>query len=170
MKRNAKKYVEDGIRFDSKIEMDFYHRFIRGKGYRFEHHKRFYLTERYTMGGVKCHACTYAPDFVIKDKDGHILHVFDVKGSLSNYDMDKDAKKTFRWFQSRYRIPVEIVVPRTHDFKMKILDIPRGLQSRHAKRDRQGNVKCYKKTGNPMYDYYDVHHSIDYDVSDTIGR
>lgn len=44
MKRNAKKYVEDGITFDSQVEINFYHRFIRGNGYHFKHHERFYLT------------------------------------------------------------------------------------------------------------------------------
>ena len=61
MKRNAKKYIEDGITFDSRVEYNFYHRFIRGKGYRFRHHERFYLTDKYALGGVMGRAVTYTP-------------------------------------------------------------------------------------------------------------
>lgn len=95
MKRNAKKYVEDGITFDSQIELNFYHRFIRGKGFRFSHHETFYLTHKYPLGGVEGNAMRYTPDFVIRDNNGNISHVYDVKGSLSSYDIDRDAKKTF---------------------------------------------------------------------------
>ena len=169
MKRNAKKYVEDGITFDSQVEINFYHRFIRGNGYHFKHHERFYLTEKYALGGVMGKAVTYTPDFVIRNKNGEITHVYDVKGSLSSYDIDRDAKKTFSWFQSKHRIPVEVVVPRKNDFKMKVLGVPNSLFDKHIRHDKHGNIKRYAKTGNPMHDYYDIHSSLDYDIRDTIG-
>ena len=93
MKRNAKRYFEDGIQFDSRVEYNFYHRFIRGKGYHFRYHERFYLTDKYALGGVMGRAVTYTPDFVIRDDRGKIAHVYDVKGSLTSYDIDRDAKK-----------------------------------------------------------------------------
>lgn len=170
MNRNAKQCEEDGIRFDSQTEMKFYHNFIRNRGYNFRYHEKFFLNERYMMGGTTMPAHTYTADFVIRDSDGDIAHVYDVKGSLSAYDIDKDAKKTFYWFMNRHRIPVEVVVPRKYDFKMKIFDLPRGLQAKHVKRDKHGNVKRYKKSGNPMFEYYDVHKSVKYDIHDLIGR
>lgn len=169
MKRNAKKYVEDGFEFPSRVEYNFYHRFIRKKGYHFKHHETFYLTHKYPIGGVTGKAHTYTPDFVIRDDRGQIVHVYDVKGSLSSYDIDRDAKKTFGWFQSKYGIPVEVVVPRKNDFKMKILGVSNSLFDKHIRHDRKGNIKRYEKTGNPMYEYYDIHASLDYDIRDTIG-
>ena len=169
MKRNAKKYVEDGIKFDSQVELNFYHRFIRNRGYQFRHHEVFYLARKYMLGGVSGKSHTYTPDFVIRDDRGNIAHVYDVKGSLSSYYIDRYAKKTFGWFQSKYHIPVEVVVPRKHDFKMKILDVPNSLFDKHVKHDRHGYIKRYAKSGNPMNEYYNVYVSIDYDVADIIG-
>ena len=169
MKRNAKRYFEDGIQFDSRVEYNFYLRFIRGKGYHFRYHERFYLTDKYALGGVMGRAVTYTPDFVIRDDRGKIAHVYDVKGSLTSYDIDRDAKKTFSWFQSKYRIPVEVIVPRANDFKMKVLGVPNSLFDKHIRHDKHGNIKRYVKTGNPMHDYYDIHSSLDYDIRDTIG-
>ena len=169
MKRNAKKHFEDGIEFDSQTELNFYHRFIRGKGFHFSYHETFYLTHKYPLGGVEGNAMRYTPDFVIRDNNGNISHVYDVKGSLSSYDIDRDAKKTFNWFQSKYGIPVEVVVPRKNDFKMKILGVSNSLFDKHVRHDRKGNIKRYAKTGNPMHDYYDIHSSLDYDIRDTIG-
>ena len=42
------------------------------------------------------------------------------------------------------------------------------IQDPHARYDRHGNMKR-KKNGEPMYDYYDVHKSVNYDIRDTIG-
>ena len=169
MKRNAKKCFEDGIEFDSRVERNFYHRFIRGKGYHFRYHERFYLTDKYALGGVMGRAVIYTPDFVIRDDRGKIAHVYDVKGSLTSYNIDRDAKKTFSWFQSKYRIPVEVIVPRENNFKMKVLGVPNSLFDKHIRHDKHGNIKRYAKTGNPMHDYYDIHSSLDYDIRDTIG-
>lgn len=112
---------------------------------------------------------SYAPDFVVFDSD-EIAHVYDVKTSLSQRAIDSAAKLRFKLFAKRYGIPVEVVVPRKHDFKAKFYGFtnPR-LQNAHARRDRHGNVKL-NKSGSVMYEYYDVHHSVNYDIHDTIGR
>ena len=52
---------------------------------------------------------------------------------------------------------------------MKILGVSNSLFDKHVRHDRKGNIKRYEKTGNPMYEYYDIHVSLDYDIRDTIG-
>lgn len=42
------------------------------------------------------------------------------------------------------------------------------IQDPHVRYDRHGNMK-QKNNGEPMYDYYDVHKSVNYDIRDTIG-
>ncbi|WP_323067565.1 hypothetical protein [Limosilactobacillus reuteri] len=37
------------------------------------------------------------------------------------------------------------------------------------KRTRKRQIMKRKKNGEPMYDYYDVHKSVNYDIRDTIG-
>lgn len=121
------------------------------------------------VGGSYIKKETYTPDFVTFGEDGSIEHVYDVKTGISTRAVDGAARKRFRQFAVRYGMPVEVVVPRKHDFKVKLLGFenPR-LQTRHVKRDRHGNIK-YTDKGNPQYEYYDVHKSVKYDIHDTIG-
>lgn len=169
MNHFGKKVECDGIKFDSEKERDFYLRFIKDCGKNYHVHPSYPLFEKFPVGGYSMRGISYAPDFVVFDSD-EIAHVYDVKTSLSQQAIDSAAKLRFKLFALRYGIPVEVVVPRKHDFKAKFYGFtnPR-LQSAHARRDRHGNVKL-NKSGSVMYEYYDVHHSVNYDIHDTIGR
>ena len=66
-------------------------------------------------------------------------------------------------------LPVEVVVPRKHDFKMKLFGFTNSrIQEAYARHNIHGNVRR-RKNGEPYYDYYNVYKSIDYDVHDLIG-
>lgn len=155
--------------FDSEKERDFFIRFIEDSGKRFDVHKSFELISKFSVGEYKQRSITYAPDFVIFDADGHIEHVYDVKSGINQRAVDVAAKLRFKLFSLKTGLPVEVVVPRKHDFKMKLYGFTTNrIQDPHARYDRYGNMKR-KKNGEPMYDYYDVHKSVNYDIRDTIG-
>ena len=112
---------------------------------------------------------TYAPDFVVYGTDGQIEHVYDVKSGINQRAVDTAAKIRFKLFSLKTGLPVEVVVPRKHDFKMKLYGFTTNrIQDPHGRYDRHGNIKR-KENGEPMYDYYDVHKSVNYDIRDTIG-
>jgi hypothetical protein len=46
--------------------------------------------------------------------------VIDVKNGFSAYAVDAACKLRFKLFTKRYKVPVEVVVPRKNDFKVKI--------------------------------------------------
>lgn len=168
MKQFAKKVKVDGYTFDSAKEAQFYQQFIKPSGYKYEVHPSYTLTNSFLLGGYRQRKTTYAPDFVVFD-EGEIKHVYDVKTSLSSEAISSGAKVRFKWFQLKYRIPVEIVVPRAHDFKMVLYGFttPHMLDG-HAHHDKHGNIK-YTKNGDIVYDYYEVYKSIDYDIRDIVG-
>lgn len=169
MKHFGKKIELDGIKFDSKKEAFFYQHYIENCGKNYHVHPNYPLVDKFPVGGYPMRGISYAPDFVIFNGD-EIAHVYDVKTSLSNRAIDGAAKLRFKLFALRYGVPVEVVVPRQHDFKSKFFGFSNTrLQTAYAQRDRHGNVKL-NKNGNVMYEYYDVHHNINYDISDTIGR
>ena len=169
MKHFNKWVIVDGIRFPSIKEADFYTMFIKPSGKRFEVHKSFELISKFPVGGYKRRSITYAPDFVVYDADGRIEHVYDVKSGINQRAVDTAAKIRFKLFSLKTGLPVEVVVPRKHDFKMKLYGFTTNrIQDPHARYDRHGNMKR-KKNGEPMYDYYDVHRSVNYDIRDTIG-
>ena len=155
--------------FDSEKECDFFIQFIESSGKKFKVHPQYTIADHILVGGSYMRKKMYKPDFVIFGEDGAIEHVYDVKTGISSRAVDGAAQDRFRRFAGRYGMPVEVVVPRKHDFKMKLLGFenPR-LQTRHVKRDRHGNIKHTAK-GNPQYEYYDVHKSVNYDIHDTIG-
>ncbi|MDM8331544.1 DUF1064 domain-containing protein [Limosilactobacillus pontis] len=169
MKHFGKTIVIDGIKFPSQKEAVFYLRFIKPSGKKFKAHPRYTVADHVMVGGSYMKKEIYTPDFVVFDESGAIEHVYDVKTGISTRAVDGSARKRFRQFAGRYGMPVEVVVPRKHDFKMKLLGFenPR-LQTRHVKRDRHGNIKHTAK-GNPQYEYYDVHKNVNYDIHDTIG-
>ena len=74
---------------------------------------------------------TYTPDFVIYNENMEMVHVYDVKSSINAKHPAKCAtdiaKSKFRRFMTRYDIPVEVVVPRTHDFKMAMISFTKKL-------------------------------------------
>lgn len=112
---------------------------------------------------------TYAPDFVVFDAEGAIAHVYDVKTGIGQRAVDTAAKIRFKLFSLKTGIPVEVVVPRKNDFKMKLFGFTDNhIQAAHAKYDRHKQLEL-KSNGEPVYEYYDVHSSIDYDIHDLIG-
>ncbi|WP_251548306.1 DUF1064 domain-containing protein [Limosilactobacillus caecicola] len=164
-----RKVKMDGYRLDSKKEARFYQSFIKPSGQRFEVHQPFKLVEKFPLGGYNQSGVTYTPDFVTIDDDGNITHVYDVKTSLSPLGIDNGAKVRFKWFQAHYRLPIEIVVPRTNDFKMTLYGFTvKTMLDRHVKHKRDGSIKVNKK-GNPMYDYYNVYKNINYDIREIVG-
>lgn len=169
MNHFGKKVEVDGYKFDSEKEANFYLRFVKTCGKRYEVHKSFELIGKFPVGGYKQRSITYAPDFVVYDADGRIEHVYDVKSGINQRAVDTAAKIRFKLFSLKTGLPVEVVVPRKHDFKMKLYGFTTNrIQDPHARYDRHGNMKR-KENGEPMYDYYDVHRSVNYDIRDTIG-
>ena len=155
--------------FDSIKERDFFIQFIESSGKKFKIHPSYKVVDKFPVGGYNQRGITYAPDFVVFDDEGAIAHVYDVKTGINQRAVDTAAKLRFKLFSLKTGLPVEVVVPRKHDFKMKLFGFtnPR-IQEAHVKRDRHGNIKRNDK-GNPMFDYYNVYKSIDYDVHDLIG-
>lgn len=155
--------------FDSEKERDFFIRFIEDSGKRFKVHPSFKVIDKFPVGGYNQRGITYAPDFVIYGDDSQIEHVYDVKTGINQRAVDTSAKLRFKLFSLKTGIPVEVVVPRKYDFKMKLLGFTNPkIQTAHACYDRHKNIKR-RKNGEPVYEYYDVYHSIDYDIHDLIG-
>lgn len=155
--------------FDSIKERDFFIQFIESSGKKFKVHPSYKIIDKFPLCGYNQKSNTYTPDFVVYGADGAVEHVYDVKTGINQRAVDAAAKLRFKLFSLKTGLPVEVVAPRQHDFKMKLpgFSNPR-IQEAHARRDRHGNVKRSKK-GNPLYDYYNVYKSIDYDVHDLIG-
>lgn len=118
-KRGTKVYL-DGFTFDSQKEAGFYERFIKPCGYDYDVHPRYHLTKLTSIGPVKVPAIAYTPDFVVYDEAGRIKHVYDVKNSFGVYGIDGSVKLRFKLFALNEGLPVEAVVVRKHDFKVKL--------------------------------------------------
>lgn len=125
----AKKVELDGYRFDSQKEAAFYERYVKPSGYKFECQKNFVLMDKYEgLGVVNLKRTAYRADFVIYNEDGTPKHVYDVKNGFSDYAIDKRAKLKFAMFARLYGLPVEVVVIRTHDFKVTITGATKKLE------------------------------------------
>ncbi len=72
---------------------------------------------------MKFRKVVYTPNFVVYDKTGSILHVYDVKNGFSVYVLDTGVQPRFKMFAEHYRFPVEVVVPQVHYFRAKIFEI-----------------------------------------------
>lgn len=169
MKHFGKKVKLDGYTFDSRKEAGFYERYIKNSGYRYDVHKSFRILNTFQVGGSNIRGASYAPDFVVYDEDGSIYHVYDVKTSIDVNGTDAAAKLRFKLFMLHYNHPVEVVVPRVHDFKMTILGLTdHDLLDRHVKRDRNGREKKHP-SGSYQYAYYNVYKNIDYDITRIVG-
>lgn len=144
----GRKVELDGIVFDSQKEADFYQRFVKNSGYQYEVHPKFVLEEAGAMIAI-----TYKPDFVIYDRNGKILHVYDVKASLDGrYGADQAAKLRFNLFQRKFKKVVEVVVPRKNDFKVRIFGLTK-------------NVNTKRITRNGKTQFYDIMTDLNYDPS-----
>lgn len=170
MARYNKKATYKEWKFNNTEECDFFIRFVENSGKRFEVCKEFELFPKFPTGGYEMKRITYTPTVIVYDTDGHIEHVYDVRGGFNQQAVDMASRIRFELFAWQEKAPVEVVIPGENDFKTKLYDFisPR-IQSPHARYDRHGNMKC-KSNGEPLYDFYDVHKTINYDISDTIGR
>lgn len=71
---------------------------------------------------LRLRSSNYTPDFVLYNKDGSIAHVIDVKNSFNTtYAIDAAASLRFKMFAYKYKVPVEVVVPRVKSFRVKVL-------------------------------------------------
>lgn len=134
----------DGYRFDSEKEHQFYHNYIRESGFKFEVHPTFKLLRLFPVGGMNMGGTTYTPDFIVYDL-GEMKHVYDVKTSVSPKGTENAAKNKFKRFAFENNMPVEVVVPRTHDFKMTILGLTKKFEPQ-------------------------IFTNVDYDIHDYIGQ
>lgn len=112
----------DGYTFDSKKEAIWYARFVKPSGYEFKVHPKFELIPKIeVVHGLNLRSITYKPDFVIYNEDGSIKHVYDLKNSFTTYAIDIAASLRFKLFGWRYKLPVEVVVPRAKSFRVKVM-------------------------------------------------
>lgn len=134
----------DGYKFDSDKEHSFYHDYIKHCGYKFKVHPTINLLPKFAIGGMNMGGMSYTPDFIIYDM-GKMKHVYDVKTSVSPKATDSAAKNRFKRFAFENNMPVEVVVPRTHDFKMTILGLTKSFEPQ-------------------------IFTNVDYDIHDYIGQ
>ena len=121
-KVNYKNYV-----FDSQKEFLFYQRFLEkydndpNSEFVIKVHPSYPILDSYKLeSDLKMRGSRYTPDFTVEDKQGNLLHVIDVKNGFSAYAIDQASKLRFKLFTKKYGVPVEAVVPRKNDFKVKI--------------------------------------------------
>ena len=113
--------------FDSEKEFLFYQRFCEKYDndsdckFIVKVHPSYDIVDKFELEpGLNVRGAKYTPDIVIENKQGDILHVYDVKNGFTAYAIDGAAKLRFKLFTERYGIPVEAVVVRKNDFKIKI--------------------------------------------------
>jgi len=120
----GKKVEYKGYKFDSTKEADFFRHFIEDTGLKYKVHPSFELIPKFEVydGLLNIRSMKYTPDFVIYDEQGNLKHVLDIKNSFkAPYGIDTAASNRFKLFAKKYQIPVEVIVPRTHDFRMKVV-------------------------------------------------
>lgn len=119
----GEKIKSDGYIFDSKKEEAFYRRFKKNNSNPFDVHKSFSLHPIIELcdGDLRICEIHYSPDFAIYNQEGQIAHVIDVKNSFTGFAIDAVASLRFKLFALTYGLPVEVIVPRTNDFKVKIM-------------------------------------------------
>lgn len=134
-----KKIVKYGEEWDSQTELTFFEQFVLPNVRPYNSssklvchvHEGFILEHKKPCRGLNVPSEKYIPDFVIYNEDMEMVHVYDVKSSINANHPAKCAtaiaKSKFRRFMTRYNIPVEVVVPRTHDFKMAMISFTKKL-------------------------------------------
>ena len=120
----GKKNEYHGHKFDSLKEMDFYKRFCEkydkpDSKFVVLVHKSYDIIDKFEISGLTIRGAKYTPDVVITNRQGDLLHVYDVKNGFTTYGVDAAAKLRFKLFTEKYKVPVECVVVRKNDFKIK---------------------------------------------------
>lgn len=125
-KHFGKKTEYNGYMWDSLKERDFYQRFCEqydkpDSEFKVLVHPSYPIIDKFKIGsGLVVRSARYTPDVVITDRQGNLLHIYDVKNSFGVYGVDAACKLRFKLFTKRYSIPVECVVVRKNDFKVKV--------------------------------------------------
>ena len=119
-KVNYKNYI-----FDSQKEFFFYQRFLEkydrpDSEFIVKIHQNYEIIEKFKISGITIRGANFKPDFVIEDRQGNLLHIYDVKNGFSAYAIDAACKLRFKLFTKRYGVPVECAIVRKNDFKVKI--------------------------------------------------
>lgn len=115
-----------GFKFDSVKEQNFYQRFLEkydnpNSEFIIKVHPSYPILDSWDLEpGLRMRGAGYKPDFTVEDKQNNLLHVIDVKNGFTSYAISDAVKLRFKLFARQYGIPVEAVVPRTRDFKVKI--------------------------------------------------
>lgn len=126
MWRKGNKVKYKNYTFDSIKEFTFYQRFLEkydrpDSKFIIKTHPGYDIIDSWELEpGLKIRGAGYKPDFTVEDRQGALLHVIDVKNGFSAYAVDAACKLRFKLFTKRYKVPVEVVVPRKNDFKVKI--------------------------------------------------
>lgn len=128
VKHFGKKTEFNGYMFDSLKERDFYQRFCMkydkpDSELKILVHSSYPTIDKFEVAGVAMRGSRYTPDIVVTDQQGKLLHVYDVKNSFTAYGVDSAAKLRFKLFTKRYGTPVECVVVRKNDFKVKVFGV-----------------------------------------------
>lgn len=120
----GKKIEYHGEKFDSIREANFFKKFVEPFDYNYTLHENFRLHPIVELcnGVIKLRSSSYKPDVVIRDDDGKLLHVIDIKsGFNTQYNIDPAAALRFKMFAIKYGIPVEVVVPNLKSFRVKVM-------------------------------------------------
>lgn len=123
----GKKTEYRGYTFDSLKELDFYKRFCEqydnnpNSKFIVKVHPSYDIIDKFELEpGLNIRGAKYTPDVVITDRQGNLLHVYDVKNGFNTYAIDATARLRFKLFTKRYGVPVECVVVLKNSFKIKI--------------------------------------------------
>ena len=121
-KVNYRNYV-----FDSQKEFLFYQRFLEkydddpNSEFVIKVHPSYPIIDSFELeSGLKIRGARFTPDAIIEDRQGNLLHIYDVKNGFSAYAIDAACKLRFKLFTKRYGVPVECAIVRKNDFKVKV--------------------------------------------------
>ena len=123
----GKKTEYHGYKFDSQKEMAFYQRFLekydndQNSEFVVKIHPSYPIIGGFELeSGLKMRSAKYTPDFVVEDRQGNIMHAYDVKNGFTSYAVSDAAKLRFKLFIKKYGVPVECVVVLKNSFKVKV--------------------------------------------------
>ncbi|MFT8477713.1 MAG: DUF1064 domain-containing protein [Liquorilactobacillus sp.] len=125
-----RKIEYDGYKFDSQKELNFYLTFVKECPYRFDIQRSFTVLDSCAIGGLKYRRTDYKADFVIYNEDNSIRHVIDIKNGYTPYAIDPKSRLKFKMFGAKTGIPIEVVVPRKHDFRLQVLGLTTKFEER----------------------------------------
>ena len=116
-----------GYKFDSQKEMAFYQRVLEkydddsNSEFVIKVHPSYPIIDSFELeSGLKMRGAKYTADAVVEDRQGNLLHVYDVKNGFSAYAIDAACKLRFKLFTERYGVPIECVVVLKNSFKVKV--------------------------------------------------